>query len=123
VPRRPATRKGRRPTAPSAGWPPSKSRLEQLVEEATVDAYGDSEQRTAFLTVLEECLDLPFETLVLGMPVTVERIDLTSADEIVTVCRRGKARQVIPILDLPLPFPPPAGAEWIEAYRRWACAR
>jgi hypothetical protein len=25
----------------------------------------------------------------------------------------------IPILDLPLPTPPPGGAEWIEAYRHW----
>jgi hypothetical protein len=29
-------------------------------------------------------------------------------------------RQAIPILDLVLPSPAPAGAELIEAYRRWA---
>ena len=34
--------------------------------------------------------------------VTVERIDLTVADQIVAVCRRGAKRQRIPILDLPL---------------------
>ncbi len=50
----------------------------------------------------------------------VERVDLSEADEIVAVCRRGKSRQRIPILDLPLPVPRPAGAEWIEAYRYWA---
>jgi hypothetical protein len=33
---------------------------------------------------------------------------------------RGAATQRIPILDLPLPTPPPEGAQWIEAYRRWA---
>jgi len=27
--------------------------------------------------------------------------------------------QAIPILDLPLATPPPDGAGWIEAYRRW----
>jgi hypothetical protein len=57
---------------------------------------------------------------VLGVAVTVERIDLTPSDEIVAICRRGTSRQAITILDLPLPAPPPAGAEWIEAYRRWA---
>jgi hypothetical protein len=36
------------------------------------------------------------------------------------MCARGKHRQAIPILDLPLPDPPPDGAEWIAAYRRWA---
>jgi len=104
-------------------WPPSKPRLERLIEEAIVDAYGDSEQRTAFLTVLQDRLDLPFETLVLGVPVSVERVDLTSAAEIVAICCRGKTRQALPILDLPLPSPPPGGAEWIEAYRRWARGR
>ncbi len=33
-------------------------------------------------------LDLPFETLVLGVPVSVERLELTAADAIVAVCRR-----------------------------------
>lgn len=101
-------------------WPPSKREIEALVEQATVDAYDESEQRTGFLTMLEDSLALPFETEVLGVAVTVERIDLTEADEIVTICRRGGSRQAIPILDLPLPAPPPAGAEWIEAYRHWA---
>jgi hypothetical protein len=53
------------------------------------------------------------------MPARVERIDLTEADEIVAVCLRGRTRQRVPILDLTLPLPPPEGAEWIEAYRRW----
>jgi hypothetical protein len=43
--------------------------------------------------------------------------------DIVTRCLRGHERQSIPILDLPLPKPPPAGAEWIEAYRYWARGR
>jgi len=88
--------------------------------EATVDAYGDSEQRVGFQAMLEESLVLPFETDVLGVRVTVERIDLTDAEEIVAICRRGRDRQAIPVLELPLPSPRPAGAEWIEAYRRWA---
>jgi hypothetical protein len=97
--------------------------LDQLIAEAIVDACGDSEQRTAFLTALQDNLDLPFETLVLGVPVRVECVNVTPADEIVAICCRGTTRQPVPILDLPLPSPPPAGAEWIEAYRRWARGR
>jgi hypothetical protein len=70
--------------------------------------------------MIEEHPRLPFTTQVLGVEVTVQRVDLTAADEIVAVCTRGQARQAIPILDLPLPVPPPRGAEWIRAYRRWA---
>ncbi len=98
----------------------SIARLDRLIAAATVDAYGDSEQRTGFLTMLEENLKLPFETIVLGVTVRVARIDLTEAEEIVAICHRGRNRQALPILDLPLPSPPPQGAEWIAAYRRWA---
>jgi hypothetical protein len=98
----------------------SARRLDALIEEAIVDAYGDSEQRVGFLTMLEEHLALPFATDVLGVTVRVDKVDLTAADEIVAVCCRGRQRQRIPLLDLPLPSPPPAGWEWIEAYRRWA---
>jgi hypothetical protein len=61
-----------------------------------------------------------FNTQILGVIATVERIDMTDDEQIVAICRRGRSRQVIPILDLPLPNPRPAGAEWIEAYRHWA---
>src|SRR5437899_2182337 len=57
---------------------------------------------------------------ILGVSVRVDGVDVNDADEIVAICRRGRQRQLIPILDLPLPSPPPAGWEWIEAYRHWA---
>jgi hypothetical protein len=91
-----------------------------MIEEATVDAYGEAEQLVGLYTMLEEHLAVPFETTVLGAPVTVIGVDLTRRDEIVAVCSRGRFRQPIPILDLVLPSPAPAGAEWIEAYRHWA---
>lgn len=97
----------------------SKAKLDELIEEATIDAYGDSEQRVGFYTMIEENLALPFRTQVLGVEATVTRIDLNDAEEIVAICTRGRSRQTIPILDLPLPTPAPAGVEWIEAYRRW----
>ena len=98
-----------------------KGQLEALIEEATVDAYGEEEQVTSFYTVLDEHLALPFDAVVLGVEVTVEKLDLTDdSDDIVIVCRRGRDRQRLPILDLPLPDPPPEGWKWIEAYRYWA---
>jgi hypothetical protein len=100
-------------------WPPGKARLKALIEGAIVDAYNESEQRTGFYTLLDEHLDMPFDTQILGATATVERIDITDDEQIVAICRRGRARQAIPILDLPLPNPRPVGAEWIEAYRHW----
>ena len=93
--------------------------LDAMIAEATVDCYNDSECVTGFYTVLDEHLDVPFETSVLGVDVTVTGIDLTDDEQIVVTCARGRWQQRIPILDLPLPAPPPGGAEWIEAYRHW----
>ena len=110
----------RRTTPKRERWPPAKTKLAALIEEAIVDAYGESEQRTAFYTLLDQHLETPFETKVLNVTVTVERIDMTEDEQIIAICRRGRSLQAIPILDLPLPKPRPAGVEWIEAYRSWA---
>ncbi len=98
-------------------------RLNKLVEEATVDCHDETEQVMGLLTMIEDNLGLPFETSVLGVPVTVERVHVTARDDIVAVCRRGGARQPVRLRDLPLPSPPPAGSEWIEAYRHWSGER
>jgi hypothetical protein len=97
----------------------SKAELEALIEEATVDCYNEAEQITGLFTMLEDHLALPFQTSVLGVTVTVTRVDLTVGDQIVAICRRDGVKQAIPLLDLPVPEPGPDGAEWIEAYRRW----
>ena len=54
----------------------TKTRIAEMIERATVDAYGDSEQITGWLTMIEENLAVPFETEVLGVLITVERVDL-----------------------------------------------
>ncbi len=94
-----------------------------MIEEAIADAYGESEQTVGFYTMFEDNLKVPFQTEMLGVGVTVERIDVTDDEQIVAVCSRGKSRQRVPILDLPLPSPPPEGARWIDAFRRWARGR
>lgn len=121
---------GSKPSPPVAKLPipqPAKHKrpmmtdadYERMVEEATVDAYGDEEQATGWHCVIDEHLKMPFDTQVLGVSVRVEKIDILDDLSIVAVCRRGPHRQTVLLLDLPMPSPPPEGAEWIEAYRRW----
>jgi len=100
----------------------SKTELHRLVEEAIVDCYNRSEQATGLYTMIEENLQVPFGTEVFGVPVTVTGVDITEDDQIIAICKRGTFRQKVRILELPLPTPQPAGSEWIEAYRHWACA-
>jgi hypothetical protein len=95
-----------------------QQQLDAMVAEATVDAHDYDEQLSGLYTLIEEHLAFPFTTKVLGVTVSVKRVELTD-DGIVAACVAGRQRQRIPILDLPLPIPQPGGVEWIEAYRHW----
>ena len=97
----------------------SAEELDALVEEATVDAYGDDEQLSGFAVMIEDNLEIPFETTVLGVAVTVRKVTQMESG-IVADCVRDGHHQAISVLDLTLPEPPPKGSEWIAAYRRWA---
>lgn len=106
-------------TVVTMGKQRSNTQLDNLVAQATVDAYADEEQLAGLFTMIAEHLAVPFKTVVLGVEVTVRKVDLVFGSQIVAVCARGRHRQAIGILDLPLPTPAPEGAEWIEAYRHW----
>ncbi len=97
----------------------SRAQLDALIDEATVDCYNEDEQLTGLFTMIESYLVMPFTTQVLGVEVTVRKVDLRD-DGIVAICHSGRSKQAIGILDLPWPDPPPEGVEWVEAYRRWA---
>ncbi|MEV8523586.1 hypothetical protein AB0451_05390 [Streptomyces sp. NPDC052000] len=97
----------------------SDAELDELVAQATVDAYDDQEQLDGLYLMIADHLAVPFGTTVLGVEVTVKKVDLIAGSQIVAVCTRGRHRQAIGILDLPLPDPAPEGSEWIEAYRHW----
>ena len=112
-------RKKPREKAPKTRW--KKSRLEDLIHRAVVDATDEEEEQMGFFIAIEDHVRFPFRTTVLGVEVSVRGVEVDEADEIVAVCTHERERQTVPLLDLPLPKPPPVGAEWIEAYRLW-CA-
>jgi hypothetical protein len=93
--------------------------LDELVEEAIVDCYDEEEQATGFFTIIEDNLAFPFTTRILGVDASVAAIAMDDDGRIKAVCERNGERQRIDLIDLPLPSPPPSGAEWIAAYRRW----
>jgi hypothetical protein len=49
--------------------------LEALIEEITVDCYGEEEELTGFLAYLEDALERPVEATVVGVPVTILGVD------------------------------------------------
>jgi hypothetical protein len=53
--------------------------LEALIEEITVDCYGEEEELTGFLTYLEDALERPVEATVVGVPVIIVGVDCPAA--------------------------------------------
>lgn len=91
-------------------------KLERLIEEATVDAYGPAEQATGFYTMIEQHVRFPFIARAIGEDVDVLSIDIDDeGEELVAECRRrGKSYQV-PLIELEVPTES-SGMEWISAY-------
>jgi hypothetical protein len=94
--------------------------LDELVEEAIVDAYDELEQRAGLYAMLEDNLGFPFPAKIVGEKVAVTELDMMSEGRILAVCdNKGKAYRV-DILDLEIDDQEVTGSQWLAAYRRWA---
>jgi hypothetical protein len=69
----------------------SKTELNALVTEAVIDAHNEDEALMGFADLIEDKLDTPFKTTVLGVTVAVEGVTRTSHG-IVANCVRGEHR-------------------------------
>jgi tetratricopeptide (TPR) repeat protein len=94
--------------------------LDILIDEIIVDAYGDDEQSWAFRQVLEDELELPKETFVIGEPVTVLTLDYENERRGITArCRREDGTEYqVAACDLFFPRSTTA-ARYVAAYRKW----
>ncbi len=98
-----------------------KRELEELLEEATVDTYGDEEQFSGVLTTLQDNLPFPFQAKAVGEPVEVLGIDeRRSSPErgILAKVRKGgkEYRVALSELEVPEDF---EGRKWLEMYEYW----
>jgi hypothetical protein len=95
-------------------------RVDALIQEILVDAYGEDEQLWAFLQAFEDNVTLPADAFVIGEPVTVtgfgydgnERRGLTVA------CQKGTKSYEVALSELVFPNAS-EGAEYVAAYRAW----
>ena len=93
--------------------------LDAVIETIIVDAYGDDEQYTAFLTVIEEQTRLPATATLLGTPVTVTGFDYPNEARGLTAgCEAPDGTGEVALADLT--FPPDTETAWIHAaYRHY----
>jgi len=99
--------------------------LDALIDELTVDAYGEDEQLTGFLTGAEDALRSPESATIVG--VTVQVVAVKEGPDIqrclIAMCEREGVRQDVSLADLR--FAPDSRLGLVAAaYRRWlGCER
>ena len=99
-----------------------EERLRELLEEATVDCYGEEEEFAGILCTLDECLSFPLQAKALGERVQVIGLDDANSDlrrGIVARVRKADREYSISLADLEFIDPDPASAEWLAMYRQW----
>ena len=95
--------------------------LDKMIEDITVDAYGDNEQLWAFRQAFEDNVELPADGFIIGEPVLVIEIDFDGNERrgLIARCRRENgAEYVVAAADVVF-AQASAGARHIAAYRRW----
>jgi hypothetical protein len=86
--------------------------LRDDIDVVLTDAYGEAEEMTAFLTVLEEEIDFPVPATLLGRPVTVTGLDEDDATFTLLARCRG-TRALVAFADLE--FRPGTVEGWLHA--------
>ncbi|MEA1947992.1 MAG: tetratricopeptide repeat protein [Thermodesulfobacteriota bacterium] len=107
--------------ARSPEWNKELNALDKMIEEITVDAYGDDEKLWAFWQAFEDNVDLPADGFVIGEPVSVIEVDYDGNERrgLTARCRReDSSEHVVAVSDVVFPQAS-AGARYIAAYRKW----
>ncbi|HPM84970.1 MAG TPA: hypothetical protein PLF81_29910, partial [Candidatus Anammoximicrobium sp.] len=92
--------------------------VKEALDEATVDAYGEYEQHTGLLTMVQDQVVFPFRARVLGEEVDVVDMEWPEDDEfgLDLVCERGGKRHRVEARSVELIPPLPDGHLYLAAY-------
>ncbi|MGO9019669.1 MAG: hypothetical protein ACLQVJ_15105 [Syntrophobacteraceae bacterium] len=95
-------------------------RVDALIEEILVDAYGEDEQLWAFLQAFEDNVTLPADAFAIGEPVTVTGFGYDGNERrgLTALCHKGTKSYEVALSELVFPNGS-EGAEYVAAYRAW----
>jgi hypothetical protein len=95
-------------------------KLDALIEDLTVDNYGDEEQLSGFLVAAEEALQHAESAQIVGVDVSVIGVDEgpDARTGLIARVRRDGATHEVALADLRFAAGSPLGLV-VAAYRRW----
>ena len=96
--------------------------LDALIEELTVDAYGDEEQLVGFLTGAEDALTVGEIATVAGVEIRIVSIECgpDARRGLLAVCERDSRRFELSLADIVFDESSEL-SQTVAAYRRWLC--
>ncbi len=94
--------------------------LDALIEELTVDAYGDEEQLVGFLTGAEDALTVGETATVAGVEIRIVSVECgpDARRGLIAVCERDGRRFELSLADIAFDESSELG-QIVAAYRRW----
>jgi hypothetical protein len=94
--------------------------LDALIEDLTVDAYGDEEQLSGFLVGAEEALTPGEMAMIVGVDVEIVKVDCgpDARSGLLASVRRDHGRYEVALADLAFTDGSELGL-LVAAYRRW----
>ena len=91
----------KRSAPPKSVARPRRGALDNLIEQFTVDAYGDAEQLWAFRQAFEDDLTVPCAATIAGAPVTVVKFDFDGNERRGLIANAACTMKMLPpILDI-----------------------
>lgn len=95
--------------------------IREALEEACTDAYGEYEQHTGLLTMLQQEVEFPFPAKVMGETIEIVDMEWPEEDEfgLDLVCERNGERHRIAARNVELLDPLPTGHLYLAAYLDW----
>jgi hypothetical protein len=109
------------PVRQQPAYEPGDFELDSMIDDVLVASFAPQEQAVAFLDMLDDQLQLPFEARAGKATVTVENLSVDDRARVVAHCSTSQGRRRrIPLTKLTPMRAPPLGWEWAAAYARWA---
>jgi len=100
-------------------------RYYELLDEATVDCYGEEEQFTGVYYSLADNLQFPLHATLMDEPVIVRGFNEGRSSPhrgIVAKIERNGQTYDVSLVDLVFVDTDPVSAEWLAVFRRWSNA-
>lgn len=94
--------------------------VKACIELALIDAYGEYEQASAWLTCIEEMFGRFKQVRLMGQELALDGFDLANDIAIVAICQKGKRRARVALDSVEFPDLTPIEALWLKAWKQFS---